>query len=157
MPVDTRKVKGRRQLDYRSYEELLADADRLAAGGVKTLGNWSAGQVFGHLANAYNASIDGFKFGLPWYLRLMARMFKKRLIAGAMPPGFNLPAEGSAIMVPGQTTTQDGLAELHAAVARLRRELHRARNPAFGEMTNEEWDRIHLHHASLHMSFLVPE
>jgi Protein of unknown function (DUF1569) len=27
----------------------------------------------------------------------------------------------------------------------------------FGPLTREEWDRVHLTHASLHLSFLIPQ
>jgi hypothetical protein len=27
---------------------------------------------------------------------------------------------------------------------------------AFGDLTNEEWDRFNLRHAELHMNFIVP-
>ena len=156
MPVNTAKVEGRRKLDYASFAELLADADRLASGPMKTLGNWTPGQVFRHLANAYNGSIDGFTMTFPWPLRTMAKLFKKKLVNGAMPPGFNLPASGAKGLMPDPISTEDGLAALHAAVARLQRETHRAHHPMFGEITNAEWNTIHLKHASLHMSFLVP-
>jgi Protein of unknown function (DUF1569) len=75
MPVNTAKVDGRRKLDYASLEEVLADADRLSSRPVKVLGNWSAGQIFRHLALAFNGSIDGFTMTFPWPLRLMARFF----------------------------------------------------------------------------------
>ncbi len=156
MPVNTAKVDGRRKLDYASLEEMLADANRLASGPVKALGNWSAGQIFKHLAIAYNGSIDGFTMTFPLPLRLMARLFKKKLINGAMPAGFNLPADAAKAVLPGPTSTEEGLADLHAAVARLEREPHRARHPMFGEISKEEWNKIHLAHANLHMSFLVP-
>jgi hypothetical protein len=157
MPVDTAKVEGRRKVDYPSFAELLADADRLSSGPVKALGNWSAGQIYQHLTTAFNGSIDGFTMTFPWYLRLMAKLFKKKLLSMPMPPGFKLPAGASEAMVPPETSTEAGLAELHSAVARLEREDRRTTHPMFGDITREEWDRIHLKHASLHMSFLVPE
>jgi hypothetical protein len=157
MSVDTTKVQGRRNLNFTSLQEVLADADRLSSGPVKSLGNWSAGQVFRHLAIAFNGSIDGFTITFPWYLRLMARLFKKKLLSGAMPPGFRLSPENAEAVVPGATTTEEGLAELRAAVARLEREPRRAKSPVFGTISKEEWDQIHLKHASLHMSFLVPQ
>ena len=46
MPVATAKVEGRRKLDYQSLDEVVADAERLSAGTLTTLGNWSAGQIF---------------------------------------------------------------------------------------------------------------
>jgi len=156
MAVKTAKVDGRRKLAFGSFEEMLADADRLGAGPVKELGNWSAGQVFRHLALAYNGSIDGFAMTFPWYLRLMAKVFRKKLLSMPMPAGFKLPAEGTKALVPEATSTEEGLADLHAAVARLQREPHRAKHPMFGELSKDKWDKIHLTHASLHMSFLVP-
>ena len=156
MPVNTAKVEGRRKLAYTSLEEVLADADRLSSGPVKVLGNWSAGQVFKHLALAYHGSIDGITITFPWPLRLMAGVFRKKLISGQMPAGYTLPSEGTKAMAPGPTSTEEGLADLHAAVARLERESHRAKHPMFGAIGKEEWHKIHLQHASLHMSFLVP-
>jgi Protein of unknown function (DUF1569) len=157
MPVDTAKVEGRRKVNYTSLQELLTDAERLSAGPVKTLGNWSPGQIYRHLAISFNGSIDGFTMNFPWYLRLMARLLKKKLISGAMPPGYKLPPEAAKAVMPGPTSTEDGLSDLRAAIARLERETHRAEHPMFGSISNEEWNRIYLNHANLHMSFLVPQ
>jgi Protein of unknown function (DUF1569) len=157
MPVDTTKVQGRRQLNYASLDEIVADAERLSSVPVKTLGNWSAGQVYKHLATAFNGSIDGLPDAFPWHIRLMGRLFKKRLLAGAMPPGFKLPAEFAKAVLPEPTATEVGLAELRAAIARLKRDSRRAKHPVFGNLSDEEWNRIHLMHANLHMSFLAPQ
>ncbi len=157
MPVQTAKVEGRRKLDYKSLEEVVADAERLSAGPVTTLGNWSPGQIYRHLATAYNGSIDGFKTTFPWFMRFMAGLFKKKLLAGAMPPGIKLPPAFAKEVLPEPTSTEDGLAQLRAAVARLARDPHRAKHPVFGDLTKEEWNQIHLNHAKLHMSFLVQE
>jgi hypothetical protein len=155
MAVNTAKVKDRRKLDYASLEELLVDADRLSAGPVRVLGNWSAGQIFKHLALVYNESIDGLSITFPWPLRLVARIFKEKLMNSSMPAGFKLPSDGAKAVAPGPTSTEEGLADLHAAIARLEREPHRAKHPMFGDITKEQWNKIHLKHASLHMSFLV--
>jgi hypothetical protein len=155
MPVNTAKVEGRRKLDYQSLDELLADADRLCAGNVKTLGNWSPGQIFQHLATAFNGSIDGFPPAFPWFMRATTRLFKNRLINGAMPAGLKMPEKLAKVVMPEPTPTEVGLANLHAAVARLKQNPHRAPHPIFGEMTKAEWDTVHLKHANLHMSFLT--
>jgi Protein of unknown function (DUF1569) len=156
MPVNTAKVDGRRKVKYQSYEELLADADRLSTGKVKQIGNWTPGMVFQHLATAYNGSIDGLPGTFPWYLRLVVRLLKKRLLAGPMPAGFQPPRDLADVVMPAPTPTEEGLANLRAAVARLGRESSRSPHPLFGKLTNKEWDRVHLGHASLHMSFLAP-
>jgi hypothetical protein len=157
MPVETARVEGRRKVAYASFEELLADADRLGSGPLKALGNWSEGQIYRHLAKVYNGSIDGISITFPWPVRILTKVFRKKILAGAMPPGFKLPADGTKALVPEPTTAAEGLADLRAAVDRLKKEPHRVRHPLFGKMTREEWDKLHLAHASLHMSFLVPE
>jgi Protein of unknown function (DUF1569) len=157
MPVNTAKVAGRRKLAYGSFHELLDDADRLTSGPIKTLGNWSAGQIFRHLATAYNSSIDGFTLTFPWYLRAAGKLFKNKLVNGPMPAGFKLPKKSGKSLVPPEVSDDEGLAELYAAVERLKREPNRARHPLFGALSNDEWNKIHLAHASLHMSFLAPQ
>ena len=122
MAVNTAKVVARRKLDYKSFDELLADADRLSTDNVKTLGNWSAGQIFQHLATAFNCSIDGFPGGFPWFIRTMGRIFKKKLIGGPMPAGMKMPAQLAKVVMPEPTSTEAGLANLHAAVSRLKQE-----------------------------------
>ena len=154
MSIDTAKVKGRRKLKFASYDELLAD-DRLSS--VKALGNWSPGQAFRHLARAYNSSIDGFSITFPMHFRLIGRVFRKKLLTMQMPAGFKLSASNAKAMVPPPTPTEEGAAELRAAVARLQNEPKRAPHPMLGTLTREEWDRAHLAHASLHLSFLVPQ
>jgi hypothetical protein len=155
MSVNTAKVDARRNVEYKSFDELLADADRLSTGNVKTLGNWTPGQIFQHLAIAYNGSIDGFSAGFPWFIRVMGRLFKKKLISGAMPAGLSVPKKFAKVVMPEPTATLVGLANLHAAVGRLKRDQHRAAHPVFGAISKEEWDSIHLKHANLHMSFLT--
>jgi hypothetical protein len=157
MPIDTKKVKDRRALKYASLQEVLADAERLSRGNIKALGNWSAGQIYRHLAITMNNSIDGFDNKAPWYLRAMARLFKKKLLCGPMPPGYQLPPDARASLVPGPTSTEEGLAALRAAIARQDREPNRAPNPVFGPLTKDEWNQVHLMHSALHMSFLVPQ
>jgi hypothetical protein len=157
MPVATAKVTGRRELDYKSLGEVVADADRLSSGPVTLLGNWSPGQIFRHLATAYNGSIDGFKATFPWPMRFVARLFKNKLINGAMPPGITVPAKFAREVMPEPISTEEGLAQLRAAVARLEREPQRAKHPVFGDLSNEEWNKLHLNHANLHMSFLIPQ
>ena len=60
--IDTGKVSGRCKPQFNSLEDILADVELLARSPtIKTLGNWSAGQTFEHLARNFNKSIDGFE------------------------------------------------------------------------------------------------
>jgi hypothetical protein len=159
MTVNTRRVRGRRAVHYESYHDLLADAERLAAGDVEMLGNWSLGQVIGHLANTMNASIDGFSATVPWPLRIIGRLLmRKTLLRGPIRPGFKLPATAEAKAVPSvETSDEEGLAALRHAVKRQESETHRVPHYILGNISLEEWTQAHLRHAEMHMSFAAPE
>ena len=112
MTINTKKVEGRRQLRYASLDELLADAQRLAAGEVRTLGNWSPGQIFQHLAQSMNWSIDGFDFSFPAPLRwVMSLLMKRKFLQKELPAGYQAPASA----IPDETSTAAGLAALEQA------------------------------------------
>lgn len=158
MTVDTRRVQGRRPLKFTSYDQLLAEAERLARGPTRPLGNWSVGQVLEHLARTMNMAIDGTPLRVPWLVRWAIRLFfRRRLLDGPMPAGFQLPSAAARELVPAPISADEGLAHLRAAVARLARQPHREPSPTLGPLTREEYDRLHFSHAALHMSFLLPE
>ena len=158
MTVDTKTVGGRRELHFESYDALLADAQQLADGEVRLVGNSSLGQIFQHLAVAYEGSIDGLDFKVPWFIKFMARAFmKKKFLYGQLPSGFQIPPENRTKFVADESTsTEAGLASLKSAVHRLQTEAQRVPHPVLGEITRDEWDNWHWRHAEMHMSFAVP-
>lgn len=156
MNVKTARVSGRRQLRFDSLDEIVRDADRCVAENYRTLGNWTAGQIFEHLARTMNGSIDGLPFRVPTPVRLILKLFKRRFLNGPMSPGFNLPKNARSLEAETNTTTTDGLEHLRRAVERLKQTEHRAASPAFGVLTREESDRLQMTHAAMHLSFLVP-
>jgi hypothetical protein len=154
--VDTTKVAGRRTVHYNSFDELLADAERLAVTDTRTLGNWSLGQILTHLARAMDMMIDGPPFLFPAPLRLLTTLFmKKRMLSRSAPPGYQLPKRAKH-MVPEPTTTAEGLELLRVAVLRIQSTSQRGPHPVFGKMGPGEWDQFQLRHCEMHMSFAVP-
>lgn len=153
MSINTKKVQGRRPVRYESLDELLADAERLAASdGVRTLGNWSRGQIYEHLGRSFDASIDGVGFTLPAPVRwVMSLVMKQKFLKREIPAGFKSTAE----YVPGETPTEQGLASLRKAIERQRAESKRVVHPAFGNIGRDGWNDFNLRHAELHMGFLV--
>lgn len=153
MTVDTKKVAGRRAVRYESYDDLLADAERLASGKTRALGNWTQGQIYRHLAMGLDSSIDGVDFTLPAPLRWVMRLLmKKKFTTQALPPGF----KSTAKFIPdAEVSLEDALADLRRAIKRQQTESKRIDHPAFGKFTREEWDQFNLRHAEMHMSFLV--
>ncbi|SRR5260370_23142 len=155
--VETGKVQGRRELHFNTIDEISSEVEKLAAGPpVRGLGNWSPGQILQHLAVSMNFSIDGNPLHLPWYLRLMGKIFKGRILNKSMPAGFNLSKEAAATLIPPPTSWEQGLANVRQALERQKNESKRSPSPFLGELTNEEWTKLQCRHAELHLSFLVP-
>lgn len=154
MTVVTKKVEGRRTVHYDSLNDLLADAERMSNSNVHTIGNWSLGQILKHLAMSLDSSIDGTGFRLPAPMRLVMRvLMKHKFLNVALPPGFKTTAK----FTPGETTTEAGLSALQTAIERQRHESSRIDHPAFGKLTNQEWENFNLRHAEMHMSFVIPD
>jgi hypothetical protein len=153
MAVKTSKVVGRRELRFDSLEAIVREAERVASCEADVLGNWSIGQILMHLARSVDASIDGFDSVESWYVRAAARTIKHRFLTRPMKAG--LPAMGE-VLVPGDTEALAGLKGLREAIARLAGTAERALHPAFGKLSPQEWDQLHMRHAELHLSFIVP-
>lgn len=152
MPINTKKVQGRRKIRYESLDELLADAQRLLGFEVRTLGNWSQGQIYEHLARSLDSSIDGAGFSLPAPVRwMMSLLMKRKFLEKKLPAGFKTTGQ----FIPEETSAEEGLASLQRAIARQQQESKRAPHPAFGNIGREQWNAFHLRHAEMHMSFLV--
>jgi len=158
MAINTKKAAGRRSVHYNNLEDLQADAQQLvSSGSVKMVGNWSLGQVLGHLATTMNASIDGFPMMLPWPVRAMMRvLMKKKMLTQITSPGYSIPGKAVAMFVPKDgIDPAQALEQLCSAVDRQHKESKRSTNPVLGRLTNEQWLQFHLRHAELHMSFAV--
>jgi len=157
--VDTKRVSGRRDVHYRTMQDLLDDVQRISAVPYRTVGNWSLAQISAHLSKALNLALDGGTIATPWPIRMAARLFfKRRLIEGPMPAGFKLKGAAVRTLVPGDDTgLNDALAALRASVARWQQGAPTHPHFILGPMTPAQWDSLQLRHAELHMSFVQPE
>ena len=150
------KTCPRLQVDYRSLDELLADAQRLVDADAATTGNWSLGRILEHLTTVMNKSIDGFQSRAPLPMRLVARyLLKRRILTKKMAPGFQLPPGAVAEIVPDEIDSREALAHLRQVVDRLKRETGRAESPFLGPLDIEQWSQLHCRHGELHMSFVA--
>ena len=154
--INTKKVTGRREVHYETFDDVIRDAESLAASGHRALGNWSLGQNLMHLAAACHGMIDGLNFKLPAPMRfLFSALMKKRFLTKPLPPGFKAPNDQG--LQPGPTSPEEGLAALREAVERVKKDKKRCMHPALGNISSDEWDQFQLRHCELHMSFIVPE
>lgn len=148
----------RRDVRYANLAEFLRDAERLAAMRVQTVGNWTYAQILQHLATAIQGSLDGYGFKAPWFARcVIAPLVKNRILTKRMPAGIRLPTRAEGLIPPADVALESSLAELRQQLARWGTgERDMAPHPFLGRLASQEWNSLHLRHAELHMSFVVP-
>lgn len=158
-PLATGKVRGRRKVRYRCYDDVITDALRMHGTPHRQLGNWTLAMIVQHLSNAIEASMSGGTFPVRWYLKLLGPyLIKPFLIRGPFPAGFRLPGRAARLLVAAPDANfESALEALRKAIARLATESNRGAHPVAGKLTAAEWDQFHLRHAEMHMSFLVPQ
>ena len=147
----------RRQLRFDRYEDVLQEAERLAAAGYDRVGNWGLGQACEHLATVMGMSLDGFPGRMPWPVRLAARwLVMKRLLRHEV---FRRRVPAPSFLRPKDSLDdRAALERLRAAVTRLQAHQGEMKpSPIFGRLTPEEWREIHLWHCEHHFSFLLPK
>ncbi|MBS0260722.1 MAG: DUF1569 domain-containing protein [Planctomycetes bacterium] len=148
----------RRDVYYTSLDDLLADVERLAQTKSHTTGQWTFPQILDHLARSFNASLDGFGFRAPWIARvLLAPLLRNSFFTKTMKPGFKLPAGAEALAPDANLSLTEAVQKLTESVTRFRSTPQRAPHPFLGELAPREYDLLHMRHAELHMSYVIPD
>ena len=152
-----------RKLRFETIDDALAEANRLAdaerAGRLKQLGSWTLGQALGHLATWANFAFDGYppQVRPPWLIRVILQLLlKNRIINKGMMPGMRIRRVEAGTIGIEVLPTEEGLQRYTAAMQRLRTSSPPPQNPIFGKMTHDQWIKINLRHAELHLGFLQP-
>ncbi len=112
--------------------------------------------MFQHLANGLNTAIDGANIPFPFPIKILARIFRGLVINRRMRPGVKLPPKAAMLLLPGDTATQAGLAELLKSLDRWQTETTRHPHFAFGKLSPQQWEKLQLRHAEMHLSLAVP-
>ena len=147
----------RRTVRYATLDEFADDAKQLAAGNYTTVGNWTFGQILLHISQGLHCSIDGFPIKGSWFVRtIIAPFIRNSILVKPMKAGIKLPKSAEVLLPDPDVTTDAGLECALAGVERLKTEIPMAVHPMLGALASEEWMRLHLRHAELHMSFVVP-
>jgi hypothetical protein len=148
----------RRELHYTHIDAILADAQHMAGGKFRTIGQWTFPQILDHLAKSFVASIDGFGFRAPWFARvLIAPFMKNSFLTKTMRAGFKLPQSAKALHPDSDLDLPAALDRLKQAIARYKQEQHHEPHPFLGNLAPQEYDSLHMRHSELHLSFVVPD
>jgi hypothetical protein len=159
-PVDTAKAAERRILHFDSIDQALAEVDRLVeaerAGRLKHVGNWTLGQILGHLACWTEYDYNGFPMKVPFFIRWFLQLRKNSFLYKPMKPGMRIPRVVGGTLATEPMPLEEALPRFRKVMERLKTEPPPVPSPVFGTMTHEEWIAINLRHAELHLGFLVP-
>ncbi len=146
-----------RKLRFGRFEAVTTDIQHLHEAGYMQLGDWNLAQICDHLTRFMRMSLEGFPFQFPWIVRrVLGPLVLKPLVLWThwIPTGAKAPP----VLMPHRTPQEQ------PAVQTMTEMLHRARNhpgefhpsPLFGRLSNPQWRKVHLIHASHHLGFLVP-
>lgn len=159
--INTKKVQGRRSLSFATLDAVVADAEMLVqaegAGRLTALGNWTIGQACGHLSTWIDFALDGYPAELrpPWLVKVLVKPLKGKLLSGKMPVGVRIRKFPEGTLGTERLAAREGLERLRKSCARLKVEAPKNLNPIFGLLTHEEWIKMNIGHANLHLSFFV--
>lgn len=156
--INTRSTAGRRQLAFTKPRDALRDAQTFGEKGPsRTLGNWTAAQIVEHVAITIDFSIDGFppemKPSLP--MRLLGPLMKRPLLNNRMKPGVKLPKHMQALLPAADVSWGRAVDHLRRSIERFERATTLSASPFFGEMSRDDWTRLHARHAELHFGFMA--
>ncbi|HEY8503594.1 MAG TPA: DUF1569 domain-containing protein [Gemmataceae bacterium] len=161
--VNTKAVSERREVRLDTYEDLLAEVDRVVAaereGRLRALGNWTPGQIFQHLGRWIEFAIDGFPFRYPWWVRVPGRVLTavswRWFYKTALKPGFRNPGEAKAVEPEASVSLEEGADYLRRQVRRvLDGEKMQQPSPGGWRLSHGQWEWVQLRHAEMHLSFL---
>lgn len=123
----------------------------------ETDGKWTAGQIFYHLAAAFEESSKPQPSSARRPSRLMRLPLRLVVFTGMMPRNMRIPPAVEARLTP------PGDAEFSAQLARLRTAIDTFESaktpppmhPVLGVLTRNEWRKFHLRHCELHLKHII--
>lgn len=148
----------RRRLDFRTWDDLLADADRLARHGYDRAGRWSLAQGLDHVGAGLRVALAGSSKRMPWVMRMSARTFALPVMRAWrwLPAGIPAPQWWQP-QVPADADDTEAVERFRAEVAAFRAHAGPYHpHPAFDRIDREQYEDLMLIHASHHLGFLVP-
>jgi hypothetical protein len=147
----------KRALVFQGFPDVIAEAERLHAGGYTKAGKWDLAQVCDHLGYFMESALNGAQYRVPWLLKVLLgqmalrRIFTDRSMRVGMPtPQKPLPAPGG-----DEAAAVNRFREVAERFDRHSGEYHAS--PFFGRLTNQQWRDLQLIHCAHHLGFLIPK
>lgn len=153
----------RRELDFRSADDVIAEIESLRSHGYRRMKQWNLTQICKHLTATMQGGLDGWGFRLPWIVRATymnwefhyalknRRMFQGLPTLGVLKPPA-APSDGAA---------GDDDEVIRTCIDTCRRTSQcsgtMTDNPLFNHVSAEDWKEYMWIHAAHHLGFLIPQ
>ena len=146
-----------RKLRFKSMDEAMAEAERLAALETRTTGHFSLGQIFEHLARTFEITLGQREVPpAPLPMKILSRIVRPMVLRKAT-TGFKLPAKTQDALWPSDpVSTEEGLAHLREAYGKFKSTSELPKHVFFGKMTRQQHDALQCRHFEGHLGFVHP-
>ena len=153
----------RRQLNFQSLDDAVADARQLLATGYRATGNWNLAQTLEHCGDWLSFPLDGYPaaaFPVSAALWLMKhtvgkaacrRILRERRFKPGSP---TLPVTVKRADEVQEAVAVERLAALVQRFHAAREPLHAS--PLFGALTKQQHEQLQIIHLQHHLSLLIP-
>ena len=145
-----------RELHLTTLDDILAEAKRIAGQPDATSrGTWTPAQNIWHVGRLIKAGVEGYPVAVPWWLKLIGPVFKKRVTTVGFNPGIKLPEKAAEhIVAPKDTTIEQAMDMFETAVQGAKEKGFIDKNPMLGRMTQQQWIDLHCRHAEMHFGLI---
>jgi hypothetical protein len=145
-----------RELHLTTLDDILAEAKRIAAQPDATSrGTWTPAQNIWHVGRFIKAGVEGYPAKVPFILKLIGPLLKKRFTTTGFSPGIKLPSQAADHMVaPADTTIEQAMDMFETAVQGAKDKGFLPKNPMMGKMTPQQWIDLHCRHAEMHFGLI---
>jgi hypothetical protein len=144
----------RENLQFNSYDQLLADAQHLHTTGREKAGQWPLAMICDHVARWINSMLGEGLPHIPGPFQWIARLIIRRMVRKQKYPTLKFHAL-AAVQPSADISEADALAKLAAAISRLQ-QLTGPTVPThpFGPIPADDFRGMTLLHAAHHLAFL---
>lgn len=153
------ETSDRRELHFDSFDDVIAEAELLASGETRVVGNHSFAEILHHLGLSFDtASGRATPPPAPFFMKLMRPLIRMMVLNDKpLSPGVKLPARGESFFWPRENfDVATEIAYLKEAVAHYQNNGHLENHPFFGKLSREQSDSLNLRHSALHLGFVHP-
>jgi len=141
----------RRELRFRSFDDIRSELNRLGRGPVETTNHWSYFQIMTHLTKAVEGSVKGVKREMPFWKKHIVGPLLYRLFAlrGYIPKGIKGPPSDRI-----EGNEAEAVAQFLKALETFEKSGGPySDHPILGPLNKKQWAVFHVMHFANHVGY----